>query len=303
MTARQPSRRCRGVTRGDVIVMVLLVTATAMLVLMGLTRTREGARLSRCTLNLSRIGFALSQYDQMHGHLPQIGRPAPPGAEPDDGPPGPLKILLEALDLPDLTELKDPKTRPKSRTGPVPGEVPVPGFTCTSDPNATSGVLRAPISYRAATGGGPRGVERRLRPGANLEPRDDRGPRRPRLHVVVQRAPGRRRGPARGAARVPDRARPPARLRLPRICRAAIRRPDPHGSRPAIARPSTTTPCRPTPAPPASPTAADRPSWAPRAGTSAASTSCGSMARSRSPSPRSLRRSARDLAAITVIEE
>jgi hypothetical protein len=153
------------VTRGDVVVLVLLIGATLLLVLMGLSRAREGARLSGCTNNLAHIGFALALHDQMHGHLPAVGTPAPPDVGDSKAPAGPLKILLEALEIPDLSELRDGKTAPKRRFGQVYAEVPVPGFFCRSDPNALAGRLRAPVSYRAATGDNPRGDNGPFAPG------------------------------------------------------------------------------------------------------------------------------------------
>lgn len=166
-----------GVTRGDVVVLVLLMGATIVLVLMGLSRAREGARLSGCAFNLSRMGFGLAQYDQMQGHLPEIEGLLPPVAWTEPRPPGPLRTLLVSLDLPDLTELRDPKTRPKPGRGPVPGEIPVPGFFCSSDPNALSMRLPAPVSYRAATGGSHLGNDGPFAPGrkwslAAVEARD-----------------------------------------------------------------------------------------------------------------------------------
>src|SRR5262249_19322937 len=130
-----------------------------------------------CARNLSQIGFALSLYDQMNGHLPELGTPIPPSVPPSKGSPGPLKTLLEALDIPDLTELRDAKTWPKPRPGQVPGEMPVPGFFCASDPNALAGRLPAPVSYRAATGDGHRGDNGAFAPGrswslAAVEARD-----------------------------------------------------------------------------------------------------------------------------------
>lgn len=142
-----------GVTRGDVVALVLVIGATIVLVLMGLSRARETARLSGCARNLSRIGFGLALHDQMQGHLPRIEGLLPPVARTDVGLPGPLRTLLVSLDQPDLTELRDPKTRPRPGRGPVPGEIPVPGFFCASDPNALAMRLPAPVSYRAATGG------------------------------------------------------------------------------------------------------------------------------------------------------
>jgi hypothetical protein len=159
---------------------LLLIGGTGLLVLMGLSRAREGARLTRCTLNLSQIGFALALYDQMHGHLPKVETPISPDVQPSKGPPGPLKTLLQALDIPDLTELRDPKTPPRSRPGQVPGEMPVPGFFCASDPNAIARRLPAPVSYRAATGDSHRGDNGAFAPGrswslAAVEARDGLG--------------------------------------------------------------------------------------------------------------------------------
>ncbi len=169
--------RRRGVTGGDVIVLLLLIAGTALLVLMGLSRAREEARVAGCARNLSRIGFALALYDQLNGHLPEVGTPLPPDQEGAGGSPGPLEMLLESLDLPDLTELRDPKARPGRRRGHVPGAMPVPGFICAADPNALAGRLPAPVSYRAATGDGPRGDNGAFAPGrswslAAIEARD-----------------------------------------------------------------------------------------------------------------------------------
>jgi hypothetical protein len=160
-----------------VVVLLLLIGGTALLILMGLSRAREQARFAGCTRNLSQIGFALGLYDQMNGHLPEIGAPLPPGQKVGAGSAGPLKTLLESLDLPDLTELRDPKTRPKGRRGQAPGEMPVPGFICAADPNALAGRLAAPVSYRAATGDGPHGDNGPFAPGrswslAAIEARD-----------------------------------------------------------------------------------------------------------------------------------
>ena len=43
--------------------------------------------------------------------------------------------------------------------------MPVPGFVCSSDPNATSGQFPAPISYRACTGDAPAGENGAFRTG------------------------------------------------------------------------------------------------------------------------------------------
>jgi hypothetical protein len=167
----------RGVTRGDVVVLLLLIGGTFLLVLMGLTRARENARLNGCTRNLSQVGFAVALYDQTHGHLPTVAVPSAPDVPDLEAPAGPLRTLLESLDLPDLTELRDGKTLPKGRSGQVPGAVLVPGFLCRSDPNVIAGRLPAPLSYRAATGDTPRGDNGAFAPGrswslAAIEARD-----------------------------------------------------------------------------------------------------------------------------------
>ncbi len=156
MVAGSGCRSRRGVTRGDVIVLVILLGVTGLLALMGMSRAREGARLNRCARNLAQMGFALALHDQMKGQLPEIASTLPPGEPTSRGTSSPLRGLLQSLDLPDLSSLHDPKTRPKGG-GPVPGEIPIPGFVCSSDPNALSGRLPAPISYRAATGDSPLG--------------------------------------------------------------------------------------------------------------------------------------------------
>jgi prepilin-type processing-associated H-X9-DG protein len=80
-----------------------------------------------------------------------------------------LRTLLETLVLPDLTELNPLKgPPPKPRPGEVPGEAPVPGFICQSDPAALAGRFRAPISYRAATGDSPAGDNGAFAPGRSV---------------------------------------------------------------------------------------------------------------------------------------
>lgn len=175
--ARRQGASRRGVTRGDVIVAILLVVVAVSLALVGMGRTRENSRLAACSKNLMHIGFALSLYDQMHGGLPETRPPLAPEAVVSAGHIGPLKVLLEALDLPDLTELRDGRTAPEGARGSVTGEIPVRGFFCTADPNAISGQLQAPVSYRAVTGDTPRGDTGAFAPGhpwslAGVEARD-----------------------------------------------------------------------------------------------------------------------------------
>jgi prepilin-type processing-associated H-X9-DG protein len=126
-----------------------------MIALVLLARQREVARMAGCRRNLMQVGIALELYDQSTGCLPAVPRLAA------DPPPtgGPLKALLEVLALPDLTELKDVTDRPQGRPGQVPGERPVPGFVCPSDPNgAGPSGFPAPVSYRATAGDRPDGM-------------------------------------------------------------------------------------------------------------------------------------------------
>ena len=113
--------------------------------------------MASCTNNLRQIGVALAIYDQLHQQLPTVA--ALSGIDEAGGArsPGPLRTLLETLQLPDLTELKDSKNVPRPRPGEVPNERAVPGFICSSDSNATAGWFAAPISYRATTGDSPAG--------------------------------------------------------------------------------------------------------------------------------------------------
>jgi hypothetical protein len=148
-----------------VIVTLVVTSVVVLLLLMGASRGREHARLVGCRNNLAKIGMALGLYDQMNGHLPQIGPLAPPDGSTEQQSPSPLRAMLEALQLPDLSEIRDPKTRPDPRPGQVPGEVRVRGFVCASDPNALSGGIPAPINYRAVTGDGPLGGNGAFAPG------------------------------------------------------------------------------------------------------------------------------------------
>ena len=173
----QSIRRHSGLSIADVVVLVVLITGVTLLLLMGVSRGREQARLLGCRKNLAQIGFALALYDHRNGHLPEIGPPGPPGESAEVPSSGPLELLLESLELPDLTELRDSTSRPDPRPGQVPGEVHVPGFVCASDPNALSGRFLATISYRASTGDNLRGDNGAFAPGsaqslAAIEARD-----------------------------------------------------------------------------------------------------------------------------------
>ena len=141
--------------------MLVIVFLVVMVVAFALPRQRETARRAGCQRNLMQIGIALALYDQSERRLPTVPRlgteSAPTG--------GPLKAVLEALVLPDLTELTDPSRIPKPRTGRVPGEGPVPGFVCPSD---RAEGAPSPVSYRATTGDDPVGTGGGFAPGQAL---------------------------------------------------------------------------------------------------------------------------------------
>ena len=117
MTLRHSRRRRQGVTRGDVVVLLLLIGATAMLVLMGVSRARESARLAGCSRNLSQIGFALALYDQMHGHLPEIATPIPPSLPPAEGPPDRSRCCWRRWTSPTSPSCETPRRGRKPNPG------------------------------------------------------------------------------------------------------------------------------------------------------------------------------------------
>jgi hypothetical protein len=145
----------RGLTVVEVIVVLAIIVAAGLVLLMMLPRAREHARLAGCTFNLSQIGKAVSLYDEMFNHLPSVEGLASLDDRSDARPTSLLGTLLAALQLADFTGLKDARTAPEAQPGLVPGEMPVPGFICPSDPNALAGRFVAPVSYRATTGDSP----------------------------------------------------------------------------------------------------------------------------------------------------
>jgi hypothetical protein len=166
-TSAPPATIRRGLSAVDVLVILFLVAIVGLCLLMAVPRGREQARLTACQKNLAQIGQALSLYDQLERSLPSIGRLRPVDAAGEDPAAGPLRALLETLGLQDFKALA-PNTPPPPASGPVPGENPVPGFLCASDPNATSGALRAPISYRAVTGADELGSDGAFAPGRRI---------------------------------------------------------------------------------------------------------------------------------------
>ncbi len=159
-----------GLSLIEFLVIFAIVSLVLIVLLMAATRGREEARLVSCRMNLGRIGLALAAYDQNFRSLPVVTELAPLDAKATNEAPsaGPLRTLLETFQLPDLTEFRDPKTAPSARPGQVPGEMAVPGFVCSSDPNATGGWFSAPISYRAATGDSPSGDNGAFVPGRSI---------------------------------------------------------------------------------------------------------------------------------------
>ncbi len=155
-------------TAVDVIVCVVLITLTVLVILLLLPRGREHARMASCQRNLAHIGFALAQYDLLEHALPtvfELARPDPPGPF---RPKGPLLVLLETLVQPNFLGITDAKSPLAPHAGEVPGEIPVPGFTCASDSSATAGHFAAPISYRACTGDTPLGETGAFRVGRKI---------------------------------------------------------------------------------------------------------------------------------------
>ena len=159
MTTKRPRR---GISPPEVIVVLVILFVVLMAVLLALPRQRENARLAGCRRNLMQIGIALALYDRSEGSLPTIppltANPQPTG--------GPLKAILDALVLPDLTELADASKPPPPRPGQVPGERFVAGFVCPSDGSSS---FLAPISYRATTGDQPGGINGGFAPGRMLK--------------------------------------------------------------------------------------------------------------------------------------
>jgi hypothetical protein len=156
MPMQNTHRRQSGYTAIDLIVVLFLAAGFFLLLLLSIPRAREQARLTACQKNLAQIGLAVAQYDTRFRSLPSVG-PLPPFEQEEASkshgplPAGPLRMMLETLGQGDLLDPAPGATLPTAR-GPVPREIPLRGFICPSDANATARVLKAPSSYRACTG-------------------------------------------------------------------------------------------------------------------------------------------------------
>ncbi len=164
---RDVARR-RAVTAADVIVLIVLFVVGVLIILMLLPRGREHSRMAACENNLAHIGFAVAVFDGIENRLPLVEGVAAVDSPREGRPKSVLRTMIETLQQPDFLGLADAKMRPEPRPGDVPGEMPVRGLMCASDPNATSGVFVAPSSYRACTGDLPAGENGAFAPGRKI---------------------------------------------------------------------------------------------------------------------------------------
>ena len=141
--------RPRGIGPGEVLVVIAVLGVVALLLMLGLTRSREVARSASCARNLRQIGIALELYEQATRQLPHV----PPLVDGGDGRGrGPLALMLDQFGVPSLAVL-DPQAAPPSNDALEPAiEGYLPGFVCPSDPIATSRTFPAPVNYRANAG-------------------------------------------------------------------------------------------------------------------------------------------------------
>ncbi len=161
-----PNKRC-GLTAADVVVVVVIMVVTVLLLLMALPQGREHARLAACRRNLGQIGFALALYYQMEAETPRRSAISPASiSRVQGGAPGPLRTLLSTLEIPDLSELKDPRTAPHVRARTRPWlNAGTRFYLPERSQHRPRGGWQCPISHRAVTGSGPTGDDGVFAPG------------------------------------------------------------------------------------------------------------------------------------------
>lgn len=142
-------RHRRGAGLVEILVVIVVISILGLLLMLGLTRSREVARSVTCTRNLQQIGLALELYHQSAQRFPYIA----PLAGKDEPLEGPLALMLQQLGLNEVTGIDQriASADPPSSSEPI-TERYLPEFVCPSDPIATSRVFPAPTSYRANTG-------------------------------------------------------------------------------------------------------------------------------------------------------
>jgi type II secretory pathway pseudopilin PulG len=147
-----------------VLVVIVIFGIVALLLMLGLTRSREVARSATCSRNLQQIGIALGLYEQATGQFPYVA--SLNGIEANTG--GPLGLMLNQFGVPGLNVIDPEAAPPSNESGEPAVEAYVPGFVCPSDPIATSRVFPAPVNYRANTGIGTDGQLGPFSPGRSV---------------------------------------------------------------------------------------------------------------------------------------
>ena len=200
----------------EVIVVVVIIGLALLFLLLMLPQGGNRPACSAARRTWARSAVALAIYDQNHRQLPDryaALRRRRPGTTRW---PGPLRTLLETLQLPDLTELQDPESPRRPRPGRFRARSRVPGFVCSSDPNATAGWFAAPISYRATTGDTPAGDDGPFAIGRVLRLQDvEAADGLSYTAAFLGTARGRQSTEPRGDRQLSGRSRPARRLGMP----------------------------------------------------------------------------------------